>query len=229
MDLGKVHGAIIREKNDPSDGYEPIPLWMVAFFLSLTLYCGYYLGANSGGFRADVYNPTQIAYGNIKAAGPAVKDPIAEGKKLFTQNCSVCHQATGLGIPGQYPPLDGSEIVVGKEGFGANHLALIVLKGLSGPATIKGASYNGNMQAWEANFKDEQIANILTFIRNSWSNKVDPITPEYVASLRAKYADRKQPWSFQELKALKAESPPAAAAPPGGAAPVPAPAAPKKS
>ena len=58
IDLRKAHGAIMREMDDPRDGQEPVPLWMMAATAALIIYCGIYLGFYSGGFRGDVFNFT---------------------------------------------------------------------------------------------------------------------------------------------------------------------------
>jgi hypothetical protein len=88
---------------------------------------------------------------------------------------------------------------------------------------VKGNTYNNAMPPW-AQLKDDQIASILTYIRSEWGNAAPPITAEYVAKVRADSADRKEPWTQKELKAIPAETQPAA----GSAAPpaAPAPAAP---
>ena len=106
-----------------------------------------------------------------------------------------CHSANGAGQPGTYPPLDGSEWVTGD----ASKLARIVLHGLSGPVTVKGATYNGSMPTFAAKLNDEKLASVLTYIRGSWSNKAEAVKPEDVAVVRAETKDRKEPWSEAEL------------------------------
>jgi len=212
MDIGEIHGAILREKVDPQEGMEPIPGWLWFFFCVVISYSCFYLGSNNGGFRGDVFDPALVTYGPVKASASAVKDPLVEGKKVFTQNCAVCHQPTGLGLPGQYPPLADSELVLGKDGFGQNHMILVVLKGLSGPLKIRGNSFNGSMPTWEPKLKDEQIADAITYVRSSWGNQGVPVTKEYVAAMRAKYASKTTPWTEAELRAVPAEAIPSPAA-----------------
>lgn len=233
-DIGEVHGAILREKVEPREGMEAIPFGLWIFFAFIIFGSGFYLGAYSAGFNGNVFDPALVTYGPVKAKGPVVKDPITDGRKVFTQNCAVCHQPTGLGIAGQYPPLAGSEVVLAKDGYGQNHIVLIVLKGLTGPVKIQGNLYNGNMQTWESVLKDEDIANVITYVRNSWGNKGGVMTKEYVASIRAKLADKHNQWSEAELRAVPSEAAPAATPPtPAQATPATTPATnvvvPKKS
>ena len=190
----------------------------------LVFWGGFHLASNSGGFKADVYNPETGG----AAAGPAAPlDPKVVGKRLFTQNCAVCHQGSGMGVAGQFPPLVGSEWVVGGDWVGDNHLVKVLLAGMQGPVQVKGQSYNNAMPPW-AQLKDSDIAGILTYIRSEWGNNAPPITEEFVAKVRAS-TDRKDPWTQKDLKAIPAETISAggAAAPAAPAAPAnPAPAAP---
>lgn len=224
VDLQKVHESIIREKVEPQEGMEPLPVWLMALFCILIFTSGLYLGIYSGGFKGDVFDSSLVTYGPVQG-GPAKQiDPIAVGRRLFTNNCSSCHQASGLGVPNQYPPLAGSEIVLGQEGWGPNHIVKILLNGLAGPITVKGAAYNGNMPTHKDLLKDEQIAYILTYVRQEWGNNAPPISAEGVAAMRAEVASRTQPWTESELKAIPAKELPGAAAP--APAPGAAPAAP---
>ena len=187
--------------------------------------------AYSGGFRADVFDENQVTYGPVQAAGSNAPNPIAIGRRLFTANCASCHQATGLGVPGQYPPLVASEFVLSQAGYGENHLVKIILGGLQGPVTVKGVTYNNVMPAWKDQLKDEQVAAILTYIRQEWGNAAGPISKEGVAAMRTESGSRPTPWTVDELRAIPAKALASAAAPvPAPAAapavPVPAPAAP---
>lgn len=219
LDVRDVHGAILREKDDPRDGYEPIPLWMVSVFMALVFWAGAYLAFYSGGFQSNVFDPSQVAWaGGGAAAEKAAPDPMVLGKRLYTANCVACHQATGQGVAGQFPPLAGSEWVVGGDWHGDNHLVKILLQGLQGPIQVEGKTYNGAMPPWKQ-LKDEQIAAILTYIRNEWGNSAPPITAEQVAKIREETASQTEPWTQSQLKAIPAVrfAAPDAAAPAGDA------------
>jgi mono/diheme cytochrome c family protein len=221
VNVPEIHAAILREKEDPVDGEEPLPLWMVLCFSVLIAWCFWYLGNNSGGFRSDIFhegpgsNPGVVA----SASGPAVVDPVALGKRVFSGNCAACHQATGQGVAGQYPPLAGSEWVNG----GTARLGRILLHGLNGVIVVQGTPYNGNMPAWGKQLKDEQIANVLTYVRQEWGNKGGPVTVAQITALKAELAARSDPWIDAELKPFAAVdlagAAPASATPPAAPAP----------
>lgn len=219
MNVAKVHGSILRERAEPRDGYEPVPLWLITVFFTIIFWGGLYLALNSGGFRADVFDPTLVSWsGGGAAADAGPPDPMVIGKRVFTQNCVVCHQTTGLGVAGQFPPLAGSEWVVGGDWHGDNHLVKLMLQGLQGPIQVKGNTYNNVMPPW-AQLTDEQIAAVLTYIRNEWGNAAPPIPPEFIAQIREETGARTEPWTQRELQAI-----PAVLVPAGGAVPADAPA-----
>lgn len=227
MNVAKVHGSIMREQAEPRDGYEPVSLWLITFALGLVFWAGMYLVSNSGGFKADVFNSNLVAWDGAGVAvdkGPP--DPMVVGKRVFTQYCVVCHQTTGLGVKGQFPPLVASEWVLGEDWHGENHLVKIVLNGLQGPIVVKGENYNNAMAPWGAVLKDDQIAAVLTYIRNSWGNAAPPVTPEFVAKIREETASRTEAWTQKDLQAIPAvrveASAPAATEPAAEPAPAPA-------
>lgn len=220
LNVRDVHGAILREKDDPRDGYEPIPLWLVSAFMALVFWAGAYLSFYSGGFQADVFDPVQVSWAGGGAAVKGPPDPMVVGKRLYTANCVACHQPTGQGVAGQFPTLVGSEWVLGGDWHGDNHLVKILLNGLQGAIQVKGETYNGAMPPWKQ-LKDEQIALILTYIRNEWGNSAPPITAEQVAKIREETAAQTEPWTQSQLQAIPAVRFESAAppAPEGGAAP----------
>ena len=225
MNVAEVHGSILREQAEPRAGAEPVPLWLLTVFFSIVFWAGLYLAYNSGGFRSDVYDPSRTAWAGGGAAEAGPVDPKVIGKRVFSQNCVVCHQTTGLGIAGQFPPLVGSEWVLSQDWHGDNHLVKIILKGIQGPVQVKGASFNNAMPTWST-LTDEQIASVLTFIRSEWGNSAPPIPADYVRDIRAKTADRTEPWTMKDLQAIPAEKapaqpPPAPSSPPTASPEVP--------
>ena len=214
MNVAEVHGSIVREHAEPRAGREPAPLWLLAVFFSIIFWAGLYLADNSGGFRADVFDPARVAWvGGGAAAQTGPVDPKVLGRRVFTQNCLVCHQTTGLGIPRQFPPLAGSEWVLGQDWHGDNHLVKIVLNGLQGPIQVKGSTFNNAMPTWSM-LTDEQIAAVLTYIRSEWGNAATPVFANYVRAVREQAATRTEPWSPKDLQAIPAEKAPDAAASP---------------
>lgn len=113
----------------------------------------------------------------------SLKASIEKGKTVYVQRCMVCHQQDGGGVPHLNPPLDGASTVKGKD---KSRLITILLKGMSDRIEIDGEYYSNNM-ASNADLTDQQIADVLNYIRNNWSNKVPtPVTPAEVKSVRAK-------------------------------------------
>ena len=99
---------------------------------------------------------------------------------MYEQNCLICHQASGSGVPNLNPPLRGTDWVLGDK----TRLINVVLQGLQGQE-IEGDMYDNAMPA-HAFLNDTQIADVLTYIRSNFGNKADAITAEEVKALRAK-------------------------------------------
>ncbi|NBZ96028.1 MAG: cytochrome c [Proteobacteria bacterium] len=163
---------------------------------------GLYLAFNSGGFRSDVYESDAVNWaGGGAQASAAPVDPKVVGKRLYSQNCVVCHQATGQGVAGQFPPLAGSEWVNGSDKHGENHLVLLMLHGHQGPMTVMGGNYNNAMPQWKQ-LTDDQIAAVLTYIRSDWGNNASPIDPAFVAGIRSEHKEQSDPWTQSQLMAM---------------------------
>ena len=197
------HVDLLRESNASREGAELLPTWLIIGFLVLAFLGAGYLFWNSGGFSVNVFNPARVAWDGSGGGAAAAPDPMVVGKRLFTQNCAVCHQQTGLGVAGQFPPLAGSEWVLAQDWHGDNHMVKIVLHGFHGPVTVKGEQFNNVMAPWGKVLKDEQIAAILTYVRNEWGNQAPPITKEFVSQIREQTKDRTEPWTQKELQATE--------------------------
>ncbi len=122
--------------------------------------------------------------------GPVVVD----GAALYAQQCVACHQATGQGLAGAFPPLVGSEWVTGDP----NLPIKVLLSGLSGEIVVKGNTYNGAMPAFGSVWNDAEIAAVVNYIRTSWGNEASEVAPEEVAAIRADTGSR-SPWTAAEL------------------------------
>ncbi|NNE48385.1 MAG: cytochrome c [Rhodothermales bacterium] len=119
-----------------------------------------------------------------------------DGQQIYMTRCVSCHQAEGRGISGYFPPLDGTQWVLEEEG----RLIRIVLHGLTGPTTVQGVAYNGAMPAWGTVLSDSEIADVLSYIRNAWSNEAPEVKQADVAAVRALTVDRATPWTHAELE-----------------------------
>jgi mono/diheme cytochrome c family protein len=192
--LQKVHAILLREKPEPTEGLSPLPLMLLGLMSALILFSAIYLGRYSGGFDPLVYDE-RILPGMLEGgAAPVAQDPKMLGKRVFA-NCVACHQPTGQGLAGAYPPLAGSEWAAGPE----ERIIRIILDGLSGPITVKNTQFNNSMPAFGTQLRDEQIANVLTYVRSEWGNNAPAVSPERVKEIRATVAGRTGPWSPEEL------------------------------
>jgi mono/diheme cytochrome c family protein len=205
-DLVEINHAPAPIDAHKEEGFlKPIPLWLIAFSMFLFFWAGLYLAYNSGGFKSTVFNASVVSWsGGGAGSAPAPIDPKVLGKKVFTQNCAVCHQSTGLGVPAQFPPLAGSEWVLSQDWHGDNHLVKNVLYGLQGPVIVKKMPFNNAMAPWNQ-LSDQKISAVLTYIRSAWGNNAPPISPEFVAKVREDNKSRTEAWTMPELKAIPKE------------------------
>lgn len=188
-----------REESDPFERSRPVPLFVAVVTLVVVLSCVAYI------LMSESFGPA--AFGDRRTIadlrGAAVKPgQLSDGKQVYSANCVACHQATGLGLPGVFPPLDGSEWVMGDERIVAN----ILLHGVTGQITVKGTPFTGAMPAF-AHLSDEDLAAVASHVRSTWSNKAAPITAELFGKER-KAGTRTTPFAGgDELKALAAKTP----------------------
>jgi mono/diheme cytochrome c family protein len=139
--------------------------------------------------------PPSAAPAIVAPAGPT--DP---GEQVFSTVCAACHQTTGLGLPGAFPPLAGSDWASGDPETPIR----IVLAGLSGPVKVSGADFNSMMPP-PPGLDDEKIAAVLTFVRSHFNNKASEVTKDQVAAVRASLHGRSTPFTAEELTKLRAE------------------------
>jgi len=198
-----LHMAAMREMQEPRDGIAPTPVsYIICCFFAL-LAGGWYLGYYSGEWTANGLSERPIA--GIPPTAPP-QDPMVLGKEVFGA-CIQCHQESGLGVAGTYPPLAKSEYVLGDK----RRLVAILLKGINGELVVDGKVYNSQMPAWEIR-EDEEIAAVLTYIRASWGNKADPVPISLVTAVRKETAGKGE-WRSATLDEFAATAPAAPAAP----------------
>ncbi len=183
------------EGSEPWAQKTPIPAVLLILFTLLFFAGDIYLMANRGDFDPRVYEPHDN-FASVESAWPP--DPTKalrlQGKRVYA-NCAACHQANGLGAPGQFPPLAGSEWVLAES---PARIVRLVLHGISGPITVSGQSFNAAMPPWGAVLSDDDIAAVVTYIRSEWGNKASPVTAEQVKAIRGKQPER-GPWTPDEL------------------------------
>ena len=123
---------------------------------------------------------TACALVALLSAVAAAAATTPDGKALYEKNCSSCHQASGEGLPGTFPPLAKNAFVTGD----VTKLATVVVKGMNGKSEVNGKTYNGTMPAWHGQLTNEEIAAVLTYIRSSWGNAASKVTEKQVAAIK---------------------------------------------
>lgn len=221
-DLDRIHSAVKREKADLPAGGDNAPTWAIFIAFLVAIFAGGQLGTTAGGYSLDnvaAYGPILDPRPKTLGEGNAL-DPFQLAMKKGATTyalCGGCHQGSGMGVPGQFPPLVGSEIVL----EGTERLTRIVLHGLVGPVTVKGVGYNtpGGMPGQGAVLSDGDIANVITYIRNTWGNEGSMVTKEMVTKVRDTEKARTTQWTMAEMaKYAKANMPGDLSAGPGATA-----------
>ena len=194
--LQRAHAILLSKKPEHADGQLPLPLMLVALWGACILFSAIYIGRYSGDFDPMVYDE-RIPPGTLKgnAVAPTAKDPKVLGRHIFMASCAACHQATGLGLPGAYPPLADSEWAMGPD----DRIIRIVLNGLSGPITVKGTPFNSSMPSLGPSLRDVQLAAALSYVRSAWGNNAPAVSPDKVKKIRAVVTERAGPWIPEEL------------------------------
>jgi mono/diheme cytochrome c family protein len=126
-----------------------------------------------------VFVTASFAFASVKQAKPS--PAIARGAQVYQKVCLACHQADGGGIQRMNPPLIKTEYVLGDK----KRLINIVLNGLTSGVEIDGDTYSNPMPS-QAGLTDQQIADVLSYVRNSFGNKASIVTPAEVKVQRAK-------------------------------------------
>jgi mono/diheme cytochrome c family protein len=193
-----IHEPIAREKAEPRDGYEPLPTWLVFVFFGIMGWGGWYIGRYTADFRADVFRIEDTAFG-FSLSGPteeAPRDLVQEGPGVYQRICASCHQASGQGLAGAFPPLAESEYVVGDPAT----LVRIILHGVQGEITVRGVTYANLMPGWGQQLDDFEIAAVATHVRRSFGNDASEVSEEFVAEVRKVSGVRTLPWTVVELE-----------------------------
>ena len=178
------NATFAREHAEPVERNNPVPWLLGLIAASLCVWGVSYFLLDPD--LAPAAPPTTKS----AAAAPQAAAPVAaDGAQIFASRCASCHQATGAGLPGVFPPLAGSEWVNGD----ASKVAEILLLGIDGPITVKGATFHGVMPAFGHQLSDAEIAAVASYVRSSFGNKSPAVTPEVVKAQRAKLGNRSTP------------------------------------
>lgn len=173
-----------REQGEPEELRNPTPLPLLLLAVVMVSWGVWYYFANAG---------FPLAAGDRRTP---VREPTldqVDGAQVYAANCVACHQASGAGLAGVFPPLQGSRWVLGS----GERLVQIMLYGIQGPIEVQGAVYNGVMPAF-ARLSDAELAAVTTHIRSSWGNAAEPIQPQDIAVGRERYPERTASWGGGE-------------------------------
>jgi nitrite reductase (NO-forming) len=132
------------------------------------------------GDKATSAAPVAAAAAASASGALTVQQQVDAGRALFNGTCSVCHQTNGEGLPGVFPPLARSDFLA----IDLNRAVGIVLNGRTGPVTVNGKDFNSVMPPM-SQLNDDEVANILSFVLNSWGNPGGRISAAQVAEIRA--------------------------------------------
>jgi len=140
--------------------------WSLLIFLSC--------GSNSSG-----KNETEPGTADTVMVNEVPFQRMKSGEKIYNRYCMACHQKDGSGIPKLYPPVSGTGMVLNNE----EDLIKIIIEGMQGETIVLGKTYNNIMPRHDF-LNNEQIADLLTYVRNSFGNTAEAIDKEKVSNVR---------------------------------------------
>jgi mono/diheme cytochrome c family protein len=182
------NASYAREHAEPVERNNPVP-WLLGLVAACLCVWGVSYFLLNESLAPATALPSKSAATTPQAPAPVAV--AADGAQIFASRCSSCHQATGAGLPGVFPPLAGSEWVNGD----ASKVAEILLLGVNGPITVKGATFHGVMPAFGHQLSDAEIAAVASHVRSSFGNKSPAVTADVVKAERAKLGNRSTPWA----------------------------------
>jgi len=189
-----------QQHTDANAAEPAVPMWLIGLMMVLLLLGAIYFDNNSGWFDTNVYAPfhntAELERYQLPSAG---NEQVVLGKRLFEANCALCHNTDGMGKVGQAPPLAGSEWVNAKSSYRVTHIPQF---GLMGPVTVKGQEYNLNMAPMGAQYTPDELAAVLTYVRQAWGNNAPAVTAEQVSKVRSELSSHPQQYTADELKKL---------------------------
>ncbi len=175
----------LKLEAEPVAANSPPLVWPTVLTLILLYLAAVYFDLHSGWFDRQVYLPfssaESVAQYQPKPGDAALLD---RGRTLYTSVCGVCHGDDGLGKANQFPPLAGSDWV-SKD---VENLVRVPQLGLTGSILVSGQSWNLSMPPVGANLSDQDLAGVLSYIRQSWGNNSSSVTADEVVAVRAAIA-----------------------------------------
>jgi mono/diheme cytochrome c family protein len=193
-----------RPDSEPAASMTPMPVWLLGLMLSLLFLGAWYFDLYGGWFKPQVYGPyaslAELERFQPKTSGPDYN----RGRKLYLDNCAVCHMESGVGNPANgCPPLVDSEWVKSPS---AARLIAIISKGLTGPITVNGKVWNsgvmlavGDSLPGDEKEKADKIAALATYVRFQFGKLEGEVLPAEAEAVRETIKDRKTYFTEAEL------------------------------
>ena len=218
INVAEAHGRVVREaaacareKRITEDGREPISLWTLAACGLVAVIAGGILGGAGNWFSyATIFQP---GYERKPAPGAGDEGPKARealaafmkrGEKIYTAKCNGCHMSDAKGDGANFPSLVGSPWVTGE----TDRFAMIILNGMQGPVS-NGKTY-GVMPSQGAGLSPEDLAGIMTYVRNHFGNQTGDVVSVEMAKAAMEISSKRskmgQPMSAEELNAEHARN-----------------------
>jgi len=202
-EIVKSHVELSKNKHEPTKNFLIAPLVFVFVFGCLIFVCSIQLAHTTNSFQ--LHPPLEVVELSAEEKEALrLERKISSGEKIFAGRCASCHQANGLGIEGQFPPLANSEWVSADPAV----ITSIILKGLKGEIVVDGKTYGTsaavNMAA--VPISDREISNVSTYVRQAWGNTSSEVTEDFVSQLRAEQSAQQEQWVGSELRQKFADS-----------------------
>jgi mono/diheme cytochrome c family protein len=151
-------------------------------FLLSGLYVVLFSFTSCGGGQDEANQSDSSSVAPATNESTAVSMDLSAGKKVFTEKCQVCHQESGLGVPGTFPPLAGSDYMLADKMRAVKQ----AIYGSKTPITVNGVQYPGKiMTVFEKELTDQQVVDVVNYVLNSWGNKVGTVTLDDVKAAKA--------------------------------------------
>lgn len=186
-------------ETEPTAERNQAPVWLVVLLAVISYWAMLFMDNYAGGFNSQVYEPFR-SYKQVADANPRddAQQLVAMGQARYEIYCAGCHQLTGQGSPGLVPPLAGSDWVNAPN---PARIIRIVLQGPTGTFKVNDQMWNTPtaMTPFGTSLKDDEIAAILSYVRQAWGNKAGIVKPEPVKAIREETSNHSNPWTMEEL------------------------------
>jgi mono/diheme cytochrome c family protein len=154
---------------------------LVSFILTIHLVMVFMISCNTQGNRGENAGKTAGDQQVDPLTATAAEDQfMTRGENIYKRVCLVCHQSDGSGVPMMYPPVIESEYISGE----TDSLIVLILEGISGPVTVKGEEYNSIMPPQKDVLDNQEVADLINYLRKSFGNTGESVSPEHVARMR---------------------------------------------